>query len=255
MTFAPSQLSDLFIKGPFKVTLTQSDIDEISITADEALLECIVAQGDDNQFSLSYTCMKGFNLFSLGFLDWKSPKSEITIQVTFQQLKKLELAGMSDTHAYPLVSNETFLLKVSGASTADVNITAPQIEAEVSGASTLTLVAQSADLRLKTSGASDLSANGNSERLRAEASGASTLHLTTQSKDIELNAGGASDITASGSGETVKIDVSGASEVDASALVVEKAELTASGASDIKVNAKEVLSSKSTGASDIENVR
>ncbi|MDR0651058.1 MAG: DUF2807 domain-containing protein [Candidatus Peribacteria bacterium] len=85
-------------------------------------------------------------------------------------------------------------------------------------------------------------------------SGASKLYLTTQSTDLQLKVSGASKVTASGSSESLSVDASGASEVNASKVLVDKAALKASGASDIKVHAKELISSKSTGASDIENL-
>jgi hypothetical protein len=256
MTFTPQQLTDLSIKGPFKIILTPSDTNEISITTDEALFECIETKENGNLFSLSYKCMGNFNVFGLVFFGWKSPKSNITIHVAFQQLKKLELAGASDTHtSYPIISSEDFLLKISGASNADLNLTAPKIETKVSGASTLTLTAKSEDLDLKASGASKMYTNGNSESIRAEVNGTSSLTLTTQSKDLQFKTNGASKISANGSGESVSIEAQGASTVDASNLTVEKAELTANGTSIIKVRAKEVLSSTATGTSSIENVQ
>ena len=48
---------------------------------------------------------------------------------------------------------------------------------------------------------------------------------------------------------------SGASDFRGGKLLVEKAELEASGASDVVVNAGEIVSQKASGASDIVNVR
>jgi hypothetical protein len=69
-----------------------------------------------------------------------------------------------------------------------------------------------------------------------------------------LEVSGASHVNVRGSSETLGVDANGASEVQAKNLKVEKADLRASGTSKITVDAQEILSSKSRGASDIENV-
>ncbi|MDR0651057.1 MAG: DUF2807 domain-containing protein [Candidatus Peribacteria bacterium] len=110
--------------GPFTVNFTQSDTNEIKITTDEALLKCITAEENAGKFSLSH---KG-NCFWFGR---RIPK--ITVDVSFQQLKGLDLGGASSAYTLtPVLLNEHLLLKVSGASAAELDITAPKIQADIS---------------------------------------------------------------------------------------------------------------------------
>ena len=76
------------------------------------------------------------------FLGIGSPK--IAVEVTFMQLESLNLGGAS--FAYSLgeaVLSDSFQLKVSGASEADLWMTAPSVKVEVSGASDVVFSGQS----------------------------------------------------------------------------------------------------------------
>jgi hypothetical protein len=223
-TLTFDQLSELSIGGLFNVTLTQADNNEINITADEAFFPCITIHENGDQISLSHRWNCTF---------FAMHKPQITVDVSFQQLKKLDLGGANIVKSLnEAIIDEAITLKVSGASEAEIYLTAPMVEGKVSGASTLTL-------------------SGMSEKLLMKVSGASTLNLTTISTELSLKASGASSVTTSGTTSLLFIDASGASDVNAVALKADKADLKASGASDITVHVSEIVSQKSTGASKI----
>jgi len=85
-----------------------------------------------------------------------------------------------------------------------------------------------------------------------EVSGASHLTGDIQTGDFLLDASGASRVTLSGSARGVVIDVSGASHVDLADFAAVNADVEASGASTVTVNASGRLDANASGASHIK---
>ena len=90
------------------------------------------------------------------------------------------------------------------------------------------------------------------EGLTVEVSGASHLMGDIQAGDVRFAVSGASRVTLSGSAEDVIIDASGASRVDLADFPVEDANVAASGASQVTVNASGRLDVNASGASQVK---
>jgi hypothetical protein len=83
-------------------------------------------------------------------------------------------------------------------------------------------------------------------------SGASDFNGKVICDELKANLSGASDSKISGSAQTISLDCSGASSFKGLGLVVTQASLDASGASSIKINVKESLTARASGASSIQ---
>jgi hypothetical protein len=107
--------------------------------------------------------------------------------------------------------------------------------------------------RVHTSGASSAQLNGfaSTDDFRAEASGASRIHGDLSAGDVAFNASGASTIALAGEGGNVTADASGASTIDLEEFAVVDAEVIASGASTVTVNASGQLDADASGASNV----
>jgi hypothetical protein len=104
-------------------------------------------------------------------------------------------------------------------------------------------------------GISKADLNINAPKVRVDLSGISALTLATQSEAVQLEVGGISKVDVRGSTAKLEVMTSSIGKLDASALAAEKAYLDASGISEIIVNAKEMVTSKSSGISSIKNIR
>lgn len=101
-------------------------------------------------------------------------------------------------------------------------------------------------------GIADLAGFQSSERFSAEASGASRIEGDVSSGDANLVASGASTIRLSGSGGKLQANASGASTIDVEQFMVTDANVEASGASRINVNASGSLDAEASGASTVQ---
>ncbi len=123
-----------------------------------------------------------------------------------------------------------------------------------SGASNVHIVGtiESPKIRVKMSGASDLkNADFNVGSLFMEVSGASHFKAKTQSNNITLDCSGASNIELAGNAEDLAVECSGASDAKLYNLSVKGATIRSSGASNVTVNASQLLKMTASGASNI----
>lgn len=123
-----------------------------------------------------------------------------------------------------------------------------------SGASNVHIVGtiESPKMRIKMSGASDLkNANLNVGTILMELSGASSFKANAQSTNVTIDCSGASNVELKGSAEDLAIECSGASDAKLSEFKVKGAVVTSSGASDVSINASQLMKLSASGASSI----
>jgi hypothetical protein len=108
--------------------------------------------------------------------------------------------------------------------------------------------------KLKASGACNVSIVGvlKADDLLVDLSGASDLKGKVDTKKLAFDISGASDSKISGVAVTLDIDASGASKFKGFDLSTDYCNVSASGASDIKITVNKELSATASGASDID---
>jgi uncharacterized protein (DUF2345 family) len=84
-----------------------------------------------------------------------------------------------------------------------------------------------------------------------EVSGASNFKANAQVTNLTIDCSGASDITITGTGDDLAIECSGASNAKLGGFKVKGAQVKSSGASDVSVNASQLLKLTASGASSI----
>jgi hypothetical protein len=70
-------------------------------------------------------------------------------------------------------------------------------------------------------------------------------------RDLEVDVSGGADVILIGSTEYLKAETSGGSDLKAMDLIAQRAELRASGGSDIKIHVEDELDAKASGGADI----
>ncbi|QDA60477.1 head GIN domain-containing protein [Hymenobacter jejuensis] len=108
---------------------------------------------------------------------------------------------------------------------------------------------------VEVGGASDLKSESTfeAETFAIRASGASDVTMALQAKSLSVRASGASDVTLSGKTERQDVAISGSSDYRASNLQSKRASVQASGSSDAYLATDELVSSHTSGSSDIHN--
>lgn len=183
---------------------------------------------------------------------------KIVLTVSSSDLTSINMSGSSAFKTESL-STRNFTLIASGASEFNAgSLSATDMTLTASGSSELDIKAlQSTTFELTASGASEFEANKiDTKEFDINLSGSSELevnNLSTSKSNVMLS--GASDAKIVGKSTYGRLFASGSSEINAGKLLLDDAEINASGASSIKYNALRVGSLSSTGSSSTKNLR
>lgn len=180
--YAFTNFTKVEISSAFKFEIQQSSSYNISVTADDNVMEYV-------QVSQVGQTLK----IKLGTVTWFGPKT-LRASVTMPELRGLTVSGASRGDIYDFSSTEDLDITVSGASRVNGDITAGNVEFRISGASTIQL-------------------DGSANDMVAGVSGASRFNLddfTVNNADVDFS--GASSGTVNLSGR-LDADLSGASKL------------------------------------------
>ncbi|MEO5947233.1 MAG: head GIN domain-containing protein [Chitinophagaceae bacterium] len=189
--------TDLYVK--------QDSIFSVRVEADENLMEYIITELDGN--TLKIRSKDGVNLKS---------SSSIKVYVSGPSFNHFKASEASDIFSEnKITSKEAIAIDISGASDVKMELMAPQIEANLSGASSLTLSGQTKDFKVDGSGSTDINC----------------FDLQTENTVIKLSGSGNANVFAS-----VKLD------------------LRISGSADVRYKGNPTVSQKISGAGSVKKV-
>ena len=204
-----TEFSRLEIGSAFSYEIKQSDTYSISITANDNLFDDIEVTKEGQTLKIGIE----FPEFRWAIFNSIDPKPKAVI--TMPQLYGLNSSGATHGTVANFNSKENLEIEVSGASSVElVEISAGDIQFEVSGASNMAGDIAAEAIDLEVSGASSVQLEGSAREAVIYASGASHLRLasfTVNNADVTLS--GASECTLNLTGR-LDIDLSGASELE-----------------------------------------
>jgi len=203
---ATGHFNGVAVRGALDLVVVTDSSNKVEIEADENLMEYIETRVDGN--ILEVNVKAGYNL---------DATKSIKVYASAPIFEKLDASGACSIKSEnELNSNSGLVVRLSGASGANLQARSPLVDVGVSGASHATLMGQTKDLRLDASGSSRISA----------------YELLTENADV---------------------DVSGASHAEVFASVMLKAD--ASGASGVRYKGTASVQSEASGASSVRKVQ
>ncbi len=208
------------VRKGFDLYLTKGEAPAVRIEADENIMPHIQVRVEGN--TLIITSRKNI---------WRS--RALKAYVTYTELEAIDASGGSDVYGKSKVKTESFALSISGGSDAELDIEAVKLEANLSGGSDLELEYAGEELNLSASGGSD-----------------AKLTLKKLNKSVFSTSGG-SDVSVIGECKNLTLNASGGSDFNARAFNVAIADITASGAADVRIKVTEEISVSASGASSV----
>jgi len=200
--YAFTNFTEVEISTAFEFEIKQSSSYNISVTADDNVMEYVQVSKDGHTLKIR-----------LGTVTWFGHIT-LRVSVAMPQLRSLTVSGASRGDIYDFSSTEDLDITVSGASRVNGDITAGNVEFDISGASTIQLEGSANDMVASVSGASRLNLGGftvnNADvdfsgassgtvnlngRLDADLSGASRLWYIGEPIMGDINTSGASTIS------------------------------------------------------------
>ena len=171
-------------RGSFDVYLSNSPSASVKIEAEENLIEYIETFINDN--TLVIRTKEGYSL---------KPDRDVKIYISAPQLTDIQSSGSGDIISQSLLSDSTKIsFGVRGSANIQVDVNAPEIDAEISG---------TGDMELK----------GQTRKFNAEVKGSGNIKasdLKAEDTDIEIKGSGDADVFASAS---LNVNVRGSGDV------------------------------------------
>ncbi len=242
-----SGFTGLDIGGPFKVTLTKSEVYEIKVSVPDEYADKIFVRMEEDELKI------GFNNKLFNNTKWDG--MVFTAEISMPTLRSLELSGATSFECDDTfdLANGEFSLEQSGASKVrSLSIKAGEFEAELSGAAVCKMDGEFGEAELEMSGAAEATMKLSGRTLKLENSGAAKTTVDGKFDRVSLENSGAGEITLGGAAGSLRIDVGGAAKVKAGEFVAENASLQTSGAASCTVNVSGKLTVEdASGASSI----
>lgn len=186
----------------FRIELKQGSKYSISTTGRSEDLQDLEATVKGDVLHLGY---KGNN--------WNKNRKTVTVNITMPALEGVDFSGACKAHVAPFTGVGNMDVEVSGASQVNMEMSAPKLTFDLSGASSLVLVGKGDVLSGEVSGASSFKGRDFAARtVNIDASGASSAAVMA-SNAVHADASGASSIRYSGSAKDIHSSSSGASSV------------------------------------------
>ncbi|OWY21626.1 PspC domain-containing protein [Sphingobacteriales bacterium UPWRP_1] len=198
------------ITGFFKVHIQQAPEYKVTVAGSAQDMEKVRAELDGDKLNIS--------MGGKGWLDgwhWLSNEQAELVQVyiTMPNLTQLEFNGACEGNVQGFNAENDLDLTVSGASKMNAFVKVSRIEAEITGASELTLNGSAGSALYKVTGASGLKAYSMEvTQAEVETTGASHAELTVNG-EMDADATGASSISYKGAAQNVRSETSGAAAV------------------------------------------
>ena len=199
--YAFTNFTKVEISSAFQFEIEQSSSHNISITADDNIIDYVQVSQDGQTLRIR-----------LGTVRWFGPVT-LRASVAMPQLLGLTVSGASRGDIYNFSSNEDVDITVSGASRVNGDITAGNIEFDISGASTIQLEGSANDMVAGVSGASRLNIGSftvNNADVNLSGASSGTVNLNGR---LDANLSGASRLWYIGEPTMGDINTSGASTI------------------------------------------
>jgi hypothetical protein len=165
------------VSGDIDVYVKQDSSQSVKVVTDDNLQEYLSIR--ENGGVLYIDVRRNYNL---------RPSSEIKVYVTGPVFRKFDASGACNFYTENQISsNEDIAIELSGASDAKLDLKAPRITGDLTGAGSLTLKGETKDLELDGTGSSNLKCLG----------------MMAENVDVDITGAGDAEVYAS-----VKLDVS-----------------------------------------------
>lgn len=193
-----SGFTKLSVSSAFKVFVKQGSATELKVEAEENLMDHIITKVEGSTLRI--------------YCNGVSATKNMTIHLTFVNLDEIKLSGAVAIESVSALKFEKLYLDFSGATEANLDLTANELDGDASGATKLKLAGSVSKVDFDLSGASELEAKGLSVKtMELEASGASSAEVDV-AESLNISASGASDVRYSGAAQ-VQSKSSGASNI------------------------------------------
>lgn len=193
---------ELSAGGSFEIKLINGKEGEMTISADENLMEYIETEVDGTMLKIRWK--KNYNI---------STSNTVEIKLAVEQISGVTLSGSGGIESKKKLISEDFQTTVSGSSDVDLDLEVSNLKLVISGSGNMHLKGKTNHLDAAISGSGEIDAkNMDSKTAELSVSGSGDIKLRV-SEQLKARVSGSGDIEYTGNPKTEDVKVSGSGEV------------------------------------------
>ncbi|MDI6740903.1 MAG: head GIN domain-containing protein, partial [Candidatus Edwardsbacteria bacterium] len=199
-----ASFSAIDIRGGFTVYLNQGETESLKLEGDKDALANIVTEVGSGRLVVKRK--KGIRLFS-----WH--KDDITVHLTFKELKKIDLSGSNKLAGQKPLVFKDLGIDISGSGEVLLDLEAAKLELSISGSGDITLKGKATSFESSISGSGDIHCfDLKANKVSISISGSGDAELNTI-QELDISISGSGDVKYRGSPATVNQSVSGSGDI------------------------------------------
>ena len=197
-----SGFNSIDVSGAIDVYVRQDSATSVKVEADDNILEYIEVHTEGSRLEI-YT-QNNIRL---------RPSNKIKVYISNPEYKEIQVSGASSVRCENEITSDVLDVSLSGASEGRLELNAPKISVNVTGASNASIKGKTKDFEGSASGASEIRGfDLLSENADVDASGASNIEIYASVR-IDGQSSGASSVNYKGNAQS-SVEKSGASSVN-----------------------------------------
>lgn len=224
-----------------KVIITDRVADQISITADDNLMEHVVVKADNQELIV-------------GLNNKLRSISNIHVTVTIPangRIRSLDASSAAEIRSEVPLKADEFELEASSAAKIETSIEARLCNADASSAAQINATIHASKCDLDASSSAKINAIVTSTDCNLDASSASQISATVESTNCSAGASSAAKIELNGAAAKCEAELSSAARLSASDFVVGDYQIEASSGSNASINCTKTLNGTASSGADI----
>lgn len=221
------QFNRIKVSGSLELVVVTGKEQRVMVTCESKILHQIETSVNVGELSIAIT----------GVMKFKNLTENCKIEVWVEDLKSLNVSGVTNVFFPEKATMENFSISTSGVSKttfADLEVTG-KFTSEASGASRVDITGNLGNASFEGSGACNLFFTGNAATLNLEVSGACKTSINAETERMDIEASGACRITLTGHTQLLRLEAAGASSVRSERFRAENRQASFSGAAKISI--------------------
>lgn len=156
-----SGFSRIKIQGPFKVYISQGDVESVKLLASPEAIGRTVSTVDGHTLKLrnkyeswSWGPKRWFRRKD----QWYTPKEKVTVYITTRDMSSITVSGSADVIFTDPIATNSMAIRLRGSAGLSGNVSTKKLTSHISGSGKIKLAGTATDARIRLSGSANFSA-------------------------------------------------------------------------------------------------
>lgn len=149
------------IQGPFKVYITQGDVESVKLLASPEAISRTISTVDGHTLKVRnkyYSWSWGPKRWFRRKDQWNTPREEVTVYITVRDVNSITVSGSGNVIFTDAIATNSLAIRLRGSADLSGNVSTQKLTSRISGSGKIKLAGTATDARIRLSGSANFSA-------------------------------------------------------------------------------------------------